>query len=236
MVVSDPTQFGVRLDSRLRPSWYTLEELEPSQKRPGDYLGKTPKYELQRDAEGSSYDDKWKARVQRYWWTHPYRCQACGLDGGSRPDNHWEGSVLVYRLDPYWERRALGDENDDTLASLCRPCQQELRYISNNTGEPMIDVVQRFTFRHQAAISRRQHLISKQAQERRHRRARKQEYDEKLAQHIERSKTEGIPIPREFVYEYADVYRPPSNRRAPSQQTSARVRTPSDLRCLDALK
>lgn len=36
---------------------------------------------------------------------------------------------------------------------------------------------------------------------------------------------EVTPIPREFVYEYADVYRPPSNRRTTSQQTSARIRT-----------
>lgn len=203
MAAPDPTQFAVRLGSRLRPSWYTLEELEPSQKRPSDYLGKTPGYRLQRDAKESSDDAKCKARVQRYWWNHPYRCQACGLDGGQRPDNIWEGSVLVYRLDPFSGRRAPGDENDDTLASLCRPCHQELQYISNNTGEPMVDVVARFTFRQRAANSRRRHLISRQAQERRHRRARKQQWRDRLEQY----KAQGIPVPREFITEYADVHR-----------------------------
>lgn len=204
MATPEPTQFGVRLGSRLRPSGYTLEELEPSRKRPDDYLGKTPTYELNRDAEESSDGVKWRARVQRYWWDHPYHCQACGLEGGQRPDNTWEGSVLVWRLDPLSERRAPGDERDDTLATLCRPCHQELGYISNHTGEPMVDVVERFTFHHQAAISRRQRLIAKQHEQREHLRVRKQEWRDEMAQRLKAGLSLGDP---EFRAKYADVHR-----------------------------
>lgn len=204
MATPDPTQFGVRLGSRLRPSWYTLAELEPSQKRPDDYLGKTPKYELQRDAKESSDGDKWKARVNRYWWDHPYRCQTCGQDGGQRPEKPWRGSVLCWRLDPFEGRRAPGDEKDDTLAALCKPCHQEFRYISNNTGEPMTEVVERFAIRHQAAESRRRHTITQQRREREHKRAREQEWRDEMAQRLEAGLPLGDP---EYRAKYADVHR-----------------------------
>ena len=149
-------------------------------------------------------ETRWSAKVDSYFSTYPYRCQACGLDGEQRPEGTNTGPIKVYRLE---EGYYPGDEPNHTLVALCASCNTEMRYISRQTEEPFEDVVARFTFRQRAATSRRRHLISKQAQERRHKRARTQEYKEKLAGHIERYKTEGIPIPREFVYEYADVHR-----------------------------
>ena len=47
---------------------------------------------------------------------------------------------------------------------------------------------------------------------------------------------EVTPIPREFVYEYADVYRPPEQPAYNEPADLGPDSHPSDLRCLDALK
>ena len=153
---------------------------------------------------------KQRARVQAYWGLHPYQCQACGLDRDEdgilqRPVNVNDGPIKVYPATGSFEP---GDEPDDELLALCDPCAKETselayEYRTQDWGS----IVRRLQGKRKLKERRRRDLISNQAKERRHKRARRQEYKEKLAGHIERSRTEGIPIPREFVSEYADVHR-----------------------------
>lgn len=151
------------------------------------------------EVQSATYEIKWSARVDSFFSAHPYRCQVCSLDGEQRPEGANTGPIRLYRLSDSW---APGDEPDDSLASLCKHCARETRFFTNTSGEPWLVVVQRFTLRHKRSQRRRRDTITKQIQERQHRRVRKQEWRGKLDQF----KAEGVPVPREFFREYADVY------------------------------
>lgn len=147
----------------------------------------------------ASDEVKWSARVDSFFSAHRYRCQTCGLDGGQRPERANSGLIKVYRLD---RDHAPGHEPDESLAALCSLCNKEMRFIANNSGEPLTDVVSRFSFRHRSAESRRRHLISKHAQERRHKRARRQEWKDELTARLDAGLSLGDP---EFRAKYHDV-------------------------------
>lgn len=172
-----------------------------------------PKYTLDRDAEEASWEDKWKARVESYWSTHPYRCQSCDKDGGQRHNDVLKGEVQVRGLIPFAERKSYpGTEKNEDLAALCWGCWNEARYISNQTGDPLADVVHRFTFRNQATTTRRQRLIAKQRRHREYIRARRAQWKAELEEHQKRWREVGITIPREFHSKYRDLPMLPARR------------------------
>lgn len=150
---------------------------------------------------------KWRARVQSYWGSHKYECQVCGLDRDKygilqRPVGVNDGPIKVYPATGVWGD---GDEPDDELLALCDPCAKETselayEYRTQDWGS----MVRRLQGKRKRLERRRRDLISNQAKERVHRRARKQQWRDEIA----RRKQAGIILDAEFQAEYADVYRP----------------------------
>lgn len=162
------------------------------------------------DAQPSEGWEKWRARVNGYWNSHRYECQVCGLDKDARgylqrPINVNDGPIRLYPDTGEWDT---GNEPDSELLALCDPCANEASLIAAESRVSRLGlVVIRLQGRRKRMERRRRNLIAQQRADRQLRRDRRNEYKVELNQHIERFKSEGVPISREFVHRFANIDR-----------------------------